>query len=73
MYSHPKSNNSSSVILPAIISIIIMEVVICTGYKFKNRKMFLIPRFIIGYNNYLCPTDPLEHGIRVCYSINTVQ
>jgi len=43
MYSHLKSNNSSSVILPAIISIIIMVAVIFTGYKFNNRNMVLIP------------------------------
>jgi F0F1-type ATP synthase membrane subunit a len=46
MYSLLKSKNSSSVILPAIISITIMVVVIYTGYKFKNRKMILIPRKI---------------------------
>jgi hypothetical protein len=40
MYSHLKSNNSSSVILPAIISIIITDVVICTGYKFKENVSY---------------------------------
>jgi len=35
--------NSTSVILTAIISIIIMVAVICTGYKFNTRKMILIP------------------------------
>ena len=43
MFSHPKSNNSTSVILTAIISIIKMVAVICKVYKFNNRKMILIP------------------------------
>jgi hypothetical protein len=42
MYSHLKSNNSTSVILNAIICIIIMVAVICTGYKFHNRKQSML-------------------------------
>jgi hypothetical protein len=43
MYRHLKSNISTSVILTAIISIIVMVAVICTGYKFNYRKLILIP------------------------------
>jgi hypothetical protein len=43
MYSHLRSNNSPSLNLTAIISVIIMVAVICTGYKFNNRKLILIP------------------------------
>ena len=43
MYSHLKSNNSPSLNLTAIISVIKIVAVICTGYKFNNRKLILIP------------------------------